>query len=69
AARPIGEPSRPERNGILASALGWPAVNLPAGTVEEGSAGLPVGLDLIAPPETETGLFAIASHIERVLAE
>ena len=64
AARPIGEPSRPERNGILASALGWPAIDLPAGTATEGGVRLPVGLDLCAPPEREADLIAVALAIE-----
>ena len=66
AARPIGEPSRPERNGVLAAALGWPAVNLPVGTVWEAgaSSALPVGLDVLAPPGAEERLIEIASWIE-----
>jgi len=69
AARPIGEPSRSERNGVLASALGWPAINLQIGRVEENGAQLPVGLDLTAPPESEGVLLAIATDIERMVGE
>jgi Asp-tRNA(Asn)/Glu-tRNA(Gln) amidotransferase A subunit family amidase len=64
AARPIDEPSRPERNGILASTLGWPALNLPVGTATEGGVTLPVGLDLTAPPEREADLLSLALAIE-----
>jgi Asp-tRNA(Asn)/Glu-tRNA(Gln) amidotransferase A subunit family amidase len=49
------EASRPERNGILASALGWPALNVPVGKVE----GLPVGLDIMVTPFKEPLLFTI----------
>ncbi len=65
AARPIGEDSRPERNGILASALGWPAIDLPVGMAMEEGKALPVGLDLMGPPEREATLVAIASDIEK----
>lgn len=64
ATRPIDEPSRPERNGILASALGWPALNLPVGTATEDGVTLPVGLDLTAPPEREADLLSLALAIE-----
>ena len=67
AARPIGEPSRPERNGILASALGWPAIDLPVGVAREDGAAapLPIGLDLAATPERERDLLALALTVER----
>ncbi|QLF69918.1 amidase [Peteryoungia desertarenae] len=47
--------SRPERNGILASALGWPALNVPIGK----AAGLPVGMDIMAMPFREPLLFTL----------
>lgn len=57
----VGEPSRPERNGALASGLGWPAINLPIGSV----AGLPVGLDLMSKPYGEPLLFALAEAAQQ----
>ncbi|MVA79557.1 hypothetical protein GOZ89_09020 [Agrobacterium vitis] len=56
----IGEQSRPERNGVLASALGWPAINVPVGQ----SDGLPVGLDLMALPFQESLLFSLAKAVQ-----
>ncbi|MUZ57050.1 hypothetical protein GOZ86_05200 [Agrobacterium vitis] len=56
----IGEQSRPERNGVLASALGWPAINVPVGQ----SDGLPVGLDLMAFPFQEPLLFSLAKAVQ-----
>ncbi|MVA23346.1 hypothetical protein GOZ92_02710 [Agrobacterium vitis] len=56
----IGEQSRPERNGVLAPALGWPAINVPVGQ----SDGLPVGLDLMAVPAQESLLFSLAKAVQ-----
>ncbi|NSY12208.1 amidase [Agrobacterium vitis] len=56
----IGEQSRPERNGVLASALGWPAINVPVGQAD----GLPVGLDLMAVPFQEALLFSLAKAVQ-----
>lgn len=67
AARPIGEPSRAERNGVLASALGWPAIDLPVGVAEEDGTILPVGIDLTAPPEHSDRLFRIAMDLEAAI--
>ncbi|AMJ60091.1 hypothetical protein AXW83_07065 [Bosea sp. PAMC 26642] len=66
-ALPIGEPSRPERNGVLASALGWPALNVPVAAIEADGLSLPVGLDLMAPPLNEPTLFALGYAIETAM--
>jgi len=61
---------RPERNGIFASALGFPAVDLPAGfTPPEPGApiGVPVGIDLMAMPFQDASLISLAAGLERVL--
>ncbi|MBB4005941.1 amidase [Allorhizobium taibaishanense] len=62
AALNIGQASRPERNGVLASAIGWPAINVPVGL----SDGLPVGLDLMARPFQEPLLLSLAkaAHLQ-----
>jgi Asp-tRNA(Asn)/Glu-tRNA(Gln) amidotransferase A subunit family amidase len=62
----IGEKTRPERNGVLASALGWPALNVPVGFVAgERFPPLPVGLDLMGAPLSEPILFALGRTIAR----
>jgi amidase len=61
---------RPERNGIFASALGFPAVDLPAGFTppEPGaSIGVPVGIDLMGAPFQDASLISLAAGLERVL--
>jgi len=61
---------RPERNGIFASALGFPAVDLPAGfTPPEPGApiGVPVGIDLMAMPFQDASLISLAAGLERLL--
>ena len=62
---------KPERNGIFASALGFPAIDLPAGmTAPDATApdGVPVGIDLIGRPFDDEALQAIAAGFERVIA-
>lgn len=53
------------RNTCVVSFLGLCAVTLPAGLDGDG---LPVGLQLIGPPNSEKRLLAIARHIEAVLS-
>lgn len=45
---------------------GVPAITVPSGFVEEGSAKLPLGLQLIAPNFGESALFAAGSDFEKV---
>jgi amidase len=62
---------RPERNGVFASAMGLPAVDLPAGFTEPTAGapkGLPVGLDLLARPYDDMRLLDLAKAIETTLA-
>jgi len=66
----VGDAPRPERNGIFASALGLPAVDLPAGfTPPDAGAptGLPIGLDMLARPGDDTRLLSLALSVERAL--
>jgi aspartyl-tRNA(Asn)/glutamyl-tRNA(Gln) amidotransferase subunit A len=52
------------RNAIPWSLVGFPALSVPVGTV--GS--LPVGLQLVAPPDREDLLAAVAHAVERAVA-
>jgi aspartyl-tRNA(Asn)/glutamyl-tRNA(Gln) amidotransferase subunit A len=54
------------RNTCPASFLGLCAVTLPAG---RDAAGMPVGLQLVGAPGSETRLLAIAARLERLLAD
>ena len=61
---------RPERNGVFASALGLPAIDLPAGFTEpttNAPQGLPIGIDLLARPYDDMKLLNVALAIERTL--
>ena len=48
----------------LANVAGLPALACPAG---RNAAGLPVGIQLIGPPDSETALIALARRLEPVL--
>ncbi|KOQ39480.1 hypothetical protein ABW38_24220, partial [Achromobacter xylosoxidans] len=66
----VGDAPRPERNGIFASALGFPAIDLPAGfTPPDAGApvGLPVGLDMLARPGDDVRLLGLALAVEQTL--
>ena len=52
------------RNTALANMMGWCALSLPIGL---DAAGMPVGLQLMAPPWAETRLLAAALAVEGVL--
>lgn len=41
--------------------LGWPAANVPAGLTAEG---LPLGAQLLGPPDSEELLISVAAHLE-----
>ncbi|WP_432262572.1 amidase family protein [Cupriavidus sp. TMH.W2] len=66
---PVGE-SQAERNGVLASATGFPAIVIPAGfSAPDGNApqGVPVGLELFGLPFTEPVLIRLAYAAEQAL--
>jgi aspartyl-tRNA(Asn)/glutamyl-tRNA(Gln) amidotransferase subunit A len=52
------------RNAIPWSFVGFPALSVPCGSVD----GLPVGLQLVAPPDREDLLVAAGTALERALA-
>jgi len=65
----IGEPQA-ERNGVLASATGFPAIVIPAGfSAPDGDApqGVPVGLELFGRPFSEAVLLRLAYAAEQAL--
>ena len=45
---------------------GQPAISVPAGTDDDG---LPVGVQLVAPPGGEATLLSVAARLERARAE
>ncbi len=67
----ITEATRPERNGVFASALGLPAIDVPAGftaATADAPAGIPIGIDLMGRRFQDAELIALAAGVERVLA-
>ncbi|MGO4330424.1 amidase family protein [Cupriavidus sp. 2TAF22] len=66
---PVGE-TQAERNGVLASATGFPAIVIPAGfSAPDGHArqGVPVGLEFFGLPFTEPVLIRLAFAAEQAL--
>lgn len=66
---PVGE-TQAERNGVLASATGFPAIVIPAGfSAPDGNApqGVPVGLEFFGLPFTEPVLIRLAYAAEQAL--
>jgi Asp-tRNA(Asn)/Glu-tRNA(Gln) amidotransferase A subunit family amidase len=62
----IGSPSQSGRNGILAALTGSPVVTVPAGfspPTEDAPIGVPVGMEILGLPWSESKLINIASHI------
>jgi Asp-tRNA(Asn)/Glu-tRNA(Gln) amidotransferase A subunit family amidase len=62
----IGSPSQSGRNGILAALTGFPVVTVPAGfspVTEDAPIGVPIGMEILGLPWTESKLLNIASHI------
>ncbi|MGZ4577286.1 MAG: amidase family protein, partial [Mycobacterium sp.] len=43
--------------------LGWPSINVPAGFTSEG---LPIGVQLMGPPNSEGMLISLAAELEAV---
>jgi amidase len=65
---PIGETFQPERNGILASVTGFPAIVVPAGfstPTTNAPIGVPVGLEFLGRPWEEPKLLKLAYGFEQ----
>ena len=65
---PIGETFQPERNGILASVTGFPAIVVPAGfsaPTVNAPIGVPVGIEFLGRPWEEPALLKIAYGFEQ----
>jgi amidase len=64
----IGEMNQTERNGILASLAGFPAITVPAGfslPTESAPIGVPIGIEFLGQPFTEPQLLQIAYGFEQ----
>jgi Asp-tRNA(Asn)/Glu-tRNA(Gln) amidotransferase A subunit family amidase len=64
----IGEMNQAERNGILATLAGFPALTVPAGfstPTESAPIGVPVGIEFLGPPFSEPQLLQIAYGFEQ----
>ncbi|MCH4890101.1 amidase [Acidaminobacter sp. JC074] len=62
----IGQ-SQLERNGVLASVTGYPSICIPAGfssVTSHAPIGVPIGMELLGPLNSEEKLMAIASKLE-----
>jgi Asp-tRNA(Asn)/Glu-tRNA(Gln) amidotransferase A subunit family amidase len=65
---PLSELNQADRNGILASVTGFPAIAVPAGFSKPTAAapiGVPVGMDILGRPWSEGRLIQIAQGFER----
>jgi amidase len=65
---PLSELNQADRNGILASVTGFPAITVPAGFSKPTTAapiGVPVGMDILGRPWSEGRLIQIAQGFER----
>jgi amidase len=66
---PITESNQAERNGILAAITGFPAITVPAGFSKpstQAPIGVPIGMDILGRPWTESRLIQIARGFEQV---
>ncbi|MFC4277281.1 amidase [Achromobacter aloeverae] len=66
----LDDKPRAERNGVFASALGFPAIDLPAGftaPTPQAPQGLPVGLDMLGKPGMDQQLLELALGVEGAL--
>ncbi|CAG8977896.1 hypothetical protein HYALB_00001773 [Hymenoscyphus albidus] len=66
---PIGSPSQVGRNGILAALTGTPVVTIPIGFSEPNDnspTGIPIGMEILGLPFTESKLLSIAANIDRL---
>ncbi len=65
---PIGQPSQPERNGVLSNATGFPAVTFPGGFSKPTASapiGVPIGAELLGLDYTEQDLLSYAYAFEQ----
>jgi len=65
---PISEANQADRNGILASVTGFPAITVPAGFSKPTATaplGVPIGMDILGRPWSEGRLIQIAHGFER----
>jgi amidase len=65
---PVSELSQADRNGILASVTGFPAITVPAGFSEPtatAALGVPVGMDILGKPWSEAKLLSLAYSFEQ----
>jgi Asp-tRNA(Asn)/Glu-tRNA(Gln) amidotransferase A subunit family amidase len=65
---PVPEINQSERNGILASVTGLPAITVPAGfsaPTATAPIGVPVGMDILGKPWGEANLLSIAYSFEQ----
>lgn len=64
---PLGSPSQSGRNGILAALTGSPVITIPIGfsnATETAPIGVPVGMEILGLPWTESKLLGIAKAID-----
>lgn len=64
---PIGE-TQVERNGVLASILGFPAITVPAGfspSKKTAPIGVPIGIEFLGRPWSEPTLLGLAYSFEQ----
>jgi Asp-tRNA(Asn)/Glu-tRNA(Gln) amidotransferase A subunit family amidase len=65
---PLSEFNQADRNGILASITGFPAITVPAGFSKPTATapiGVPVGIDILGHPWSEGRLIQIAYGFEQ----
>jgi Asp-tRNA(Asn)/Glu-tRNA(Gln) amidotransferase A subunit family amidase len=67
---PVSEINQADRNGILASVTGYPAITVPAGFSKRSAdapIGVPVGMDILGRPFSEATLLSIAYGFEQAM--
>jgi len=67
---PLSEPNQADRNGILASVSGFPAITVPVGfspPTATAPLGVPVGMDILGRPWSEGRLIELAFGFEQAL--
>jgi len=64
----IGEPVQIDRNGILASLTGFPAITVPGGfspPTAQAPIGVPIGVEFLGRPWSEPQLLRLAYSFEQ----